>query len=824
MHWSAHKFGGTSVASAERYRRVADILESRASFEPRRAVVVSAMGGVTDALLGLVDAAVARESYDVALATLRARLLGVVVDLAEGELATALTTRFIADLEDIADLLRACHLLRDASKATRDLIAGYGELWSAQTLHALLEARGVRAAWLDARDVLRVQPRDHVAPGVRVDESQALLDAWLTTYDLDRDLEILVITGFIASDPDGLPTTLGRNGSDYSAAIFSALLAAPELCIWTDVDGVMSANPRQVPEAQVLPGLSYREAMELAYFGAKVLHPSTIAPAVARDVVVWIKNTFAPEVRGTRIAAQTTPDRVVKGFASIDSMSLLNLEGSDLIGVPGIAERLFGALKAAGVSVVMISQGSSEHSICFVVPDHHAERAREVVEHAFFAERHQGQLRDLQVTPGCSVLAAVGDGMSGTPGVAARFFTALANAGVSVRAIAQGSSERNISVVVDGPDAQRALRAAHAAHFLSPQTLSIGLIGAGGVGSELLSQLAREADHLREQFDLSLRVRAICDSQRMILDDAGIDLASDWRARLADGEQLDLEAFVAHVDAPHLPHAALVDCTSSQAVADRYLGWLERTIHVITPNKKASSGDLDTWRALRAQRRAHYLHETTVGAGLPIVHTARELVQTGDRFRRVEGIFSGTLSYLFNTYDAQTPFSELVRQARGLGYTEPDPRDDLSGADVARKLVILSREAGADLSLDLVTVSSLVPSALVDCSVDVFLERLAEHDDAIAARYAEAAERGEVLRFVGTFDAATMEASVKLGSYPTSHPFARVQKTDNIVQLTTDRYADNPLVIQGPGAGPGVTAAGVFADLLRLASYLGARR
>jgi aspartokinase/homoserine dehydrogenase 1 len=586
----------------------------------------------------------------------------------------------------------------------------------------------------------------------------------------------------------------------------------------------MSANPRQVPEAQVLPGLSYREAMELAYFGAKVLHPSTIAPAVARDVVVWIKNTFSPEVPGTRIAAQTTPDPVVKGFASIDSMSLLNLEGSDLIGVPGIAERLFGALKNAGVSVVMISQGSSEHSICFVVPDHHADRAREVVERAFFAERHQGQLRDLQVTPGCSVLAAVGDGMSGTPGVAARFFTALANAGVSVRAIAQGSSERNISVVVDGPDAQRALRAAHAAHFLSPQTLSIGLIGAGGVGSELLSQLAREADHLRAQFDLSLRVRAICDSRRMLLDDAGVDLSADWRDLLAKGEPLDLDRLVAHVDAPHLPHATLVDCTSSQAVADRYLGWLTRGIHVITPNKKASSGDLDTWRALRAQRRAHYLHETTVGAGLPIVHTARELVQTGDRFRRVEGILSGTLSYLFNTYDAQTPFSELVRQARALGYTEPDPRDDLSGADVARKLVILSREAGADLSLDQVEVTSLVPDDLTDCSIDAFLEGLADHDDAIAARHAEAAACGEVLRFVGTFDAAAMTASVKLGSYPASHPLARVQKTDNIVQLTTDRYADNPLVIQGPGAGPGVTAAGVFADLLRLASYLGARR
>ncbi|MCB9688009.1 MAG: bifunctional aspartate kinase/homoserine dehydrogenase I [Alphaproteobacteria bacterium] len=819
MHapWVVHKFGGTSLASAERYRGAAGLLAARAGQE-RQAVVVSAMGGMTDRLLGLADAAVRHE--EPGLDAIRARLVEAVDALDLGPAGDALRDAFDADLRDIRDVLRAASLLGTASREATDLIAGYGELWSARTLHALLEATGRSARWLDARAVLVVRPIPDRTPQLRLDLSRQRLQRWLA--DVPDEVDVLVITGFVASDERGVPTTLGRNGSDYSGAIFTNLLGSRELVIWTDVSGVLSADPRVVPEAVVLQSVSYQEAMELAYFGAKVLHPSTIAPAVQAGAEIRIKNTFRPEDPGTVIGPTSEGGFAVKGFATIAGMSLVNLEGTDMIGVPGIAQRLFGALEQAGVSVVMISQGSSEHSICFVVPDRDAEHARDAIERAFFAERHQGQLQTLEVVPGCCILAAVGDDMAGQVGVAARFFAALGDARVNVRAIAQGSSERNISVVVDGADHRRALRAVHAGFFLSRQTLSIGLVGAGNVGATLLEQFAQQAEALRRAFHLDLRVRAIASSSRMVLDDRGLDLAG-WREALATrGEPLDLDRLVDHVNADHLPHAVLVDCTASGAVAARYAGWLQRGIHVVTPNKRANTASMDAYRTLRAARQAHYLYETTVGAGLPVLHTVRDLVQTGDEVERVEGILSGTLSYLFNAFDGTRPFSALVEEARTLGYTEPDPRDDLSGMDVARKLVILAREAGFELELSEVAVEGLTPAALLDVGVDEFLARLAEMDDALEHLRASAAAEGAVLRFVGRVDRSG--AAVGLRHLPADHAFARIRLTDNIVQFTTRRYHDNPLVVQGPGAGPEVTAAGVFADLLRLANYLGATR
>lgn len=820
--WVVHKFGGTSLASAERYRNVANILRDRD--EKPCAVVVSAMGGLTDMLVGLVEGATARDTMrTIKIEEIRQRLYETVDDLLSHEMAVAMKEQFDQDLEDISDLLRACWLLRSYSKQTMDLVSGSGELWSAQTLHAYLGEQDVKCAWLDARDVLTVIPGAERAPRLLMEQSQEQMNAWLEKH---RNADVIVITGFVASTPDGLPTTLGRNGSDYSAAIFSALLDAPELSIWTDVDGVMSANPRLVPEAVVLDSLSYEEAMELAYFGAKVLHPSTIAPAVAKDVVITIKNTFSPQVPGTRIGKDGTSKFAIKGFTTVDDVALVNLEGSNMIGVPGIASRLFGALRDAEVSVIMISQASSEHSICFAVPDAHAPRVREVVEQAFFAERHQGQLQNLDITTSCSILAAVGDQMAGQLGVAGKFMRALGSAGINIRAIAQGSSERNISVVIDAEDSQRALRAVHSSFMLSHKTLSIGLVGAGTVGATLLDQFHEQAEFLRDEFNLDLRVRAIATSEKMLLDEQQISL-EDWRGSLENSEtvETDLDTLLDHVDADHLPHAVLIDCTASAEVAKRYLGWLERGVHVITPNKKANTAELSFYRDLQAQRRRsrHYLYETTVGAGLPIVQTLRELIQTGDRIERIEGIFSGTLSYLFNMYDGEKAFSEIVAEAKKLGYTEPDPRDDLSGMDVARKVVILGREMGLELELDDVSVEGLVPAALEGASVADFMANLSSYDDEMKARHEAASEANQVLRFVGSVS-ADGKASVALGQYPIDHPFARIQLTDNIVQFTTRRYHSNPLVVQGPGAGPDVTAGGVFADLLRLASSLGVAR
>lgn len=816
--WIVHKFGGTSVANAERYRHVAKILSDRG--QPKVAVVVSAMSKVTDALIELVTLASKRdERWRTQHEALKARQLGVVHELL-AQPAT-LSARFKRDFDDIHDLLHACWLLRSASNQTMDLITGHGELWSAQLLCAYLKEQGVDAGWLDARDVIRVIPSSTGGtPKLLLDQSQELMDAMRSEHPTPA---CWVVTGFIASTPEGLATTLGRNGSDYSAAIISNLLDAPELLIWTDVDGVLSANPKQVPEAVVLDELSYQEAMELAYFGAKVLHPSTIAPAISKRVHITIKNTFAPEVPGTAIHATPNHKAPVKGFATIERAALLNLEGTTLIGVPGIAEKLFGALRQASVSVIMISQASSEHSICFVLPEDQIERAKAAVEGAFFAERLQGQLQSMEVVTGCSVLAAVGDGMAGATGVAARFFKALGDAQINIRAIAQGSSERNISVVIDGADTTRALRAVHAGFYLSAQTLSVGLIGPGTVGRVLLEQLAAQAALLKRTFNVDLRIRGIATSNQMVLDDLGIDLER-WPEALEGGQPLDLEAFLSHVDADFLPHAVVIDCTASDLIASCYESWLKQGVHVITPNKKANTASMSSYRALRRPRqRAHYLYETTVGAGLPIIHTVRDLVQTGDTVLEVEGVLSGTLSYLFNSFDGQQPFSALVKQAKALGYTEPDPREDLSGTDVARKLVILAREIGLELELDQVKISSLIPEGLEQGSIEHFLTGLEDHDEAMQRRFEQAKAADQVLRFVGKIDEQG-QASVSLQALPSSHPFARIQLTDNIVLFKTARYNKNPLVIQGPGAGPEVTAAGVFADLLRLASYLGASR
>ena len=496
-----------------------------------------------------------------------------------------------------------------------------------------------------------------------------------------------------------------------------------------------------------------------------------------------------------------------------------------MIGVPGTADRLFGALREAQISVILISQASSEHSICFAVPAVMADAAETVVCQAFEVELEQNQIQSIELRHGCSVIAVVGDGMAGIPGIASRFFSALGNAGISVNAIAQGSSERNISAVISQSEATRALRAAHAGFYLSAETVSVGVIGPGNVGGTLLDQMALQAEHLLNTFNLDYRVRGIATSSIMYLADSRVEL-SNWREELkAHGEPLDWDRFEAHVNADHLPHAVMVDCTADDDVAGRYKNWFGSGIHVITPNKKAQSGPLkafDEMQAVRREQQVHFLYETACGAALPIIQTLRDLVETGDVVHSIEGIFSGTLAYLFNVFDGSVAFSEIVRQARDSGYTEPDPRDDLSGMDVARKLSILARELGMRIELSDIDIESLVPGDLEGGTPDEFLAALSAYDAGMLQRLQAAKEKNEVLRYVGRLDIPKGTASVKLCSLPISHSFAHINLTDNIVSFASGRYSENPLVVQGPGAGPDVTAAGVFADLLRLARYLGA--
>lgn len=811
----AHKFGGSSMADAGRIRHVADLL--LAADEPGQVTVVSAMQGVTDALIALAESAAGGRDWRPDWQALRQRHHDTAQTLL-GDDAVELQAWLAAEFDRLAGLLQAVAVLGSPGRPAFERIQGLGEVFSSRLLWAHLQARGAETALLDAREVLVVR---HEELGVAVDwpRSRANLARWRGAHPQAR----VVATGFVASDVDGVPTVLGRNGSDYSGAIFAALFEADELHIWTDVDGVLSADPRLVPEAVALPALSYREACELAYFGAKVIHPQTLTPAIARNLPVLIRNTFRPDHPGTRITADGGPGGPVKGLTLSPGLALVSLEGAGLIGVPGTAERVFAALHSARISVVMISQGSSEHSICCVVREAEAPAAAAALSRAFEREQAAGQVQGVQHIGGISVLAVVGDGMAGTPGVAARLFGALARARVNVRAIAQGASERNISVAVAAHDATRALRAAHAAFWLSAQTVALAVVGPGKVGAALLDQLDAALPRLQRDAGLDLRLRALADSRHLWLGEHGA--GGEWRTNLASAPAGNLDSLASHLLGAHLPHAVIVDCSASDAVADRYPGWLASGIHVITPNKHAVAGPWARRQAIEAAcltGGSRLRYEATVGAGLPVIQTLRDLLDTGDQLVAVEGILSGTLAWLFNRYDGSQPFSALVREAHALGYTEPDPREDLSGMDVARKLVILAREAGLALSLDQVQVESLVPEALREGPREAFLAALERLDEPMERRLHEARARGAVLRYVARLG-QDGQARVALAELPADHAFAHLRLTDNIVQFTTRRYRDNPLIVQGPGAGPEVTAAGVFSDLLRLAAALGAR-
>lgn len=820
--WVVHKFGGSSVADAGCFRRVADIIESQPSH--RLGVVLSACKGVTDGLLNLVSAAEQRDpAVGATLDALRARHETIATSLLDKAASDAWLARFDSDRADLDGILRSAGAAGSASGEIRDLVAGYGELWSTSLFAVYLQSRRKGAGsvkWLDSRQIV-VAEWGPLGPAVQWEQSRAnLAGSGAAAFD-----GTLILPGFVARTSQGVQTTLGRNGSDFSASIFGALLEAAEIHIWTDVDGVLSADPRRVPNARVIDQLSYSEAMELAYFGAKVIHPQTMAPAVGRSIPIWIRNSFAADRTGTLICAHPKSELAVKGITTIEDIALVNIEGAGMIGVPGTAHRLFGALREESINVILISQGSSEHSICCAIPGRQAARAEQVLRAAFRRELDEGQIQSVEAVGELAILAVVGDGMAGTPGVSAKVFNALGQAGVNVRAIAQGASERNISVVVDGRQATRALRATHSSFYLSPSTLSIGVIGPGTVGRVLLDQLASQQARLEREFKLDLRVRGILSSRRMLLNERGVDLAS-WRAQMDAGTTgADLEKFIEHVRVDYLPHTVIIDCSADEAVAAHYRDWLAQGIHIVTPNKKANSASMDFYESLREARRtggSHYLYEGTVGAGLPVIQTLRDLRETGDVIDSVEGIFSGTLAYLFNVYDGTVPFSSIVREARRLGYTEPDPRDDLSGTDVARKLIILAREMGQKIEMRDVKVDSLVPGDLAGGSIDEFLDGLTRYDTAMQQRYLAAKQAGRVLRFVGRITARG-EATVGVVELDSRHAFANIALTDNVVRFATTRYCNNPLIVQGPGAGPEVTAGGVFADLLRLSAYLGAR-
>lgn len=809
------KFGGSSVANAERIESVIKIIDPYRTQDV--AVVFSAFGGVTDALIEVSQhALLGDKDYKQSLAQIENRHLEAVRELVSIRRQGSILAQVKIRINELEDVLHGVYLVKERTPRTLDYIMSFGERLSAYIITETLKDRGIAAEFLDARAVIRT---DSNFGSARVDFEETNRNI-RQYFEEHKDLQ--VITGFVATSESGETTTLGRSGSDYTAAIFAGALQAETLEIWTDVSGMMTADPRMVKKAFTVPQLSYEEAMELSHFGAKVVFPATMQPAMAGKIPIRIKNTFDPEAQGTVISAEVTNGKVIKGVSSMNGISVINVTGSGLVGVVGVSKRLFGTLADEKINVILISQASSEHSICFAIESRYSLRARHAIEKEFQYEIGKEEMERVIVENDFSILAVVGEGMKHNPGTSGRMFSALGKNGVNVYAIAQGSSELNISSVVKEIDISKALNALHEAFFLSDRkVLNVFLVGTGLIGNTLLQMIADHYDKLSEQNLLEINVRAVANSTRMLFDEDGLNLSTAVEEMKLRGEAMSMAAFTGRMFELNLPNSIFVDCTSSEAVTDFYESVLVANVSIVTPNKKANSGSLDNYRMLKStafKRGVKFLYETNVGAGLPVINTMNDLLLSGDKVISIEAVLSGTLNYIFSSFVEGRRFSEVVMEAKVNGFTEPDPRDDLNGMDVARKILILAREAGWDLEPDDITVENLVPpSCQGDIPVNEFLIALAAHDNDFEKMRAEASSRGEKLRYM----AVLKDGKVKIGlaSVDNQHPFYSLSGSDNIILLTTERYHERPMVIRGPGAGAAVTAAGVFADIIRIGHY-----
>ena len=810
--YHVHKFGGTSLANAERFRSLKKILTGN-----NEIIVVSATQGTTTLLQEVLDLAKNNLPFVAHLTRLEESHRTLAEALLSSRQLSETKALLTKDFSAIKDILHAVQLTGSYAKSMQDLILGYGELWSAKILAYYLSEKEMVNA-LDASQVLFIYEKH----GVICIDWQKSQEA-LNTYLNGQHFQQIVVTGFIASTLDGHRTILGRNGSDFSAAIFAKLFAAKNVTIWTDVDGIYSADPNRVRSAFVIESLSYKEALELAYFGAKVLHPMTIAPALECQIPIVIKNSLNPSAKGTEICAHPKPSpHVIKGLSCIDDVALINIEGTGMIGVSGIAARVFQILHHEQISVILISQASSEHSICFAVSATNAEAAIASLSENLEFEVDKQHIEKIYADTNCVILSAVGDNMVGTVGISSKLCAALASSNINIKALSQGSSERNISVVIKKDDANKALRAVHAGFYLSRETISIGLIGPGQVGNTLLKQIQIALLHLKSATSVNLQVRGIMNSKSMLLSHDAIDL-NEWPQLMKRGGiAADIEAFADHINSDNVPHAVIIDCTANKTIGMHYLDIMQKGIHVITPNKHANAGDLAYYRQLKTlsqKKNHHYLYEATVCAGLPVIHTLQDLIKTGDHIETIEGVVSGTLSFLFCELAKGRKFSDVVFEAKLLGYTEPDPREDLSGMDVARKIICLAREVGYSVTMSDLQVVNLVPTELQNVTLEEFMEELPRFDAAMSERVAAAKAKNERLCYIGTISQSG-KVTVALETIADNHPFSRLKGTDNMIVFHTARYHEQPLVIQGPGAGAEVTAAGIFADLLRLADYL----
>ncbi len=811
------KFGGTSVQSPEMMRQVAQIVTT-AQAETPVAVVVSAMSGVTDQLEKVARlASVGDDSYQQLQKEIEKKHLQCINELlpVSNQSATLAAVKML--LNELDDVLQGLFLLKELTPKSRDFVMSFGERFSSHIITEYFKCLNVAAVLADCRQLI-ITDNHFGNAAVQFDETYRRLNE----YFASTQGKLVVLPGFIGATAKGETTTLGRGGSDYTAAIVAAAVSADLLEIWTDVDGMMTADPRKVQRTIPLRQLSYIDALELSHFGAKVLYPPSVQPVLSQNIPLKIKNTFHPEREGTLITRQTEANgQPVKGISSIDSVALLSLHGSGMVGVSGFASRLFGSLAKGKINIILITQASSEHSITVAVTPQDAPQAQVLIEGEFQRELETKQLDPVKVEYELSILAVVGENMKNTPNLAGRLFSALGKNGINVRAIAQGSSEHNISLVTGQVDCQKALNVIHEAFFLSEtKVLNLFIVGTGTVGNTLLRQMGEQIPYILKEHNVEIRIAGIANSRRMHFNPAGID-ATHWQPLLEGGEPMDVGHFLAGMTGLNLRNSILVDCTASDTVPGLYRSALERGISVVTPNKVACSGPYGKYRELKqtaAKRGVKFLFETNVGAGLPIIKTLNDLVQSGDKIIRIEAVLSGTLNYVFNEHKEGTLFSQVVRKAQELGYSEPDPRLDLSGVDVARKILILAREAGAVLEWKDVERGSLLPeSCQLAPTVEEFFEVLHSFDGRYEVTRRRTESEGKRQRYVAIYEDG--QASTGLRSFGPEHPFYQVEGNDNMVLFTTERYKTRPLIVKGAGAGAEVTAAGVFADIIRIANF-----
>jgi bifunctional aspartokinase / homoserine dehydrogenase 1 len=806
------KFGGSSVASAENINKVINIVKNKNATN-KIVIVVSALGGITDLLLAAAHlASTSNEVYKTTLQEIETRHLATVKELIPVTQQSAVLSLVKKMCNEIEDICNGIFLLGELSARTKDKIVSYGELLSSQIIAAKLNSENLKVEWKDARELI-ITDSNFGAALVDFSKTNTAIQNYFST----NTSSLFIFPGFISSNESAITTTLGRGGSDYTAAIIAGAMSASELEIWTDVSGMMTADPRIVSNIKLIPEISYQEAMELSHFGAKVIYPPTIQPVMSKNIPVWIKNTFAPEDKGTVIQQMVKEsESAISGISSINKVSLISLEGSGMVGIPGFSKRLFEALANEKINVILITQSSSEHSISVGIETAFENVAKRCVDNAFAYEIETQKVEPLIVESDLAIVAVVGDNMKSHTGVAGKMFSALGKNGINIRAIAQGSSERNISCVIGLSDVAKAVNVLHESFFETTyKQVHLFITGVGNVGKKLLAQLNQQLDFLKQHNRLQIKVVGIANSKAALLNDDGINL-NNWENLLKTALASTIESYIETILAKNLRNSIFIDVTANDAVAFTYQKLLEKSIAVVACNKVACSSDYKYYELLKnaAQEfNTKFLFETNVGAGLPIIGTLNDLINSGDRINKIQAVLSGTLNFVFNNYDGTKSFASVVKQAQEEGYTEPDPRLDLSGKDVMRKIMILARESGLKMDMGEIENNSFMPASCMLGSVENFYAEMEKNEAHFKALYDDAAAKGNKLKFVASLENG--KAAVGLQHINPAHDLYHLYGKDNIVLFYTNRYPEQPLVVKGAGAGAEVTASGVFADIIR---------